>query len=237
MIEFIVCDDDIKTCEKVKNIITKIMMKNKQAYKTHVFNDYDDAFLKFIKQNQKANIYILDIETKSRSGIDIARIIRQNDVESIIIFLTVHEELGPTILKTELLFLSFINKFDNAEARLFQALKKALTMLSIKKRLKFEEKNIIYTISLNDILYVMSDSINRKSVIKTTNNSYYTYRSLVKMQSMVDDRFVRTHRSCIVNLDRVVTIDKKQRIITFDNGVKIDLISIKYLKEMKLNVV
>ena len=34
-------------------------------------------------------IYLLDIETKSASGIDMARIIRKNDLDSIIIFIRV----------------------------------------------------------------------------------------------------------------------------------------------------
>ncbi|MDD2435296.1 MAG: LytTR family DNA-binding domain-containing protein [Bacilli bacterium] len=235
MIEFVICDDDISVCMKVKNIITKVMMQNNQLYKTRTFNDYDDNFLNFIEKNTRNNIYILDIETKSRSGIDMARIIRKKDFESIIIFLTIHEELGPTILKNELLFLSFINKFDNAEERLYQSITKALELLNIKKYLKYEEKQIIYTIPLDNILYIMHDIVKRKTVIKTTSNSYFTYRPLVKLINMVDNRFIRTHRSCIVNQHRVLMIDNHKKIIIFDNQETINLLSNKYFKELKLN--
>ena len=34
---------------------------------------------------------------------------------------------------------------------------------------------------------------------------------------MLDDRFIQTHRSCYINQDRKVSVDKAKRIITFDN--------------------
>lgn len=236
MIDFVICDDDKNICKKVTNIIAKIMMKNKQAYRTYIFNDYDDRFLESIKKNKKLVIYILDIVTPSRSGIDIARMIRKSDVDSVIIFLTGHDELGPTILKKELLFLSFINKFDEAEEMLTNAIEKSLHILNVKKVLKFEEKGVIYIISLNDILYITHDNSIRKSIIKTTYNEYSTYKSLVTLIKMLDGNFVQIHRSCIVNLDRVCVINKKAKLITFDNNENIDLLSLKYLKELKKNV-
>lgn len=236
MIDFIICDDNQNICKRVKNIVDKIMMKNKLAYSTCLFNDYDDNFLEYIKNRKKLIIYILDIVTPSRSGIDIARMIRRTDIDSVIIFLTGHDELGPTILKKELLFLSFINKFDEADEMLTNAVEKALHILNVKKVLQFEEKSIIYTISLNDILYIRHDNIQRKSIIKTTCNEYSTYKSLVTLMSMLDGKFVKIHRSCIVNLDRVNVINKKDRIVTFDNNENIDLLSLKYLKELKKSV-
>jgi len=49
---------------------------------------------------------------------------------------------------------------------------------------------------------------------------------------MLDSRFVQTHRACYINIDRKVTIDKTNKIVTFDNGETIDLVSDKYKKEL-----
>ena len=190
--------------------------------------------MKLINSKECMRIYILDIETPSRSGIDVARIIREKDMESIIIFMTGHEELGPTILKKELWFLAFINKFEDSEERLRNSIKKALEILNIQTRLHFEEKGVIYNISLNDILYITRDGIDRKAVIKTENNEYRTYKTLLELIELLDDRFEQTHRACIVNMQRVRTIDRINKIITFDNGMKIDLLSDKYKKELKM---
>jgi len=233
VLEFVVCDDDKKITNKVSKIIFEVMIKNKFIYKTIIFHDYNNKFLDLIKKKSGIRIYILDIETPSRSGIDIAKIIREKDMESIIIFLTGHDELGPTILKKELWFLSFINKFDESDERLKKSLFKALQILNIQTKLHFEEKGVIYNISLNDILYITRDSIVRKSIIKTDNAEYKIYKPLIEIAKSLDDRFIRTHRACFVNKARVNSFNINKETIYFDNGTKIDLLSEKYKKELK----
>lgn len=233
MLEFIICDDDKIITEKVEKTIDDIMMKNKIIYKTISFYDYNDEFIKLINNKECIRIYILDIETPSRSGIDIARVIREKDMESIIIFMTGHDELGPAVLKKELWFLSFINKFENSDERLKKSILKALQILNIQTKLHFEERGVIYNISLNDILYITRDSIERKSIIKTEKNEYKTYKTLLELSSMLDERFVQTHRACIVNKERVATINSMKKKILFDSGLTIDLLSDKYKKELK----
>ena len=84
MINFIVVDDFKEITKKVENIINKIMMNNKIEYKVHIFYDYNSEFKKIVNEPLTNKIYFLDIETNSASGIDIARLIRKNDLESII---------------------------------------------------------------------------------------------------------------------------------------------------------
>ena len=235
-INFIVSDDNEKILKEIERIISSVMMKNKLAYKTHLFNDYDDSFIKMVRSNLPNKIYILDIETPTRSGIDIARIIRNEDVNSMIIFLTAHDELGLTILKDELMFLSFINKYDNYEKRLIKSIKKALELLKVRNIVRFEEKGIIYTINLDDVLYITKDSVDRKSIIKTNHNEFKTYKSLSEIKELFGKNFVKTHRSCLVNLDRIVYVNTVKKIIKFDNGIQIDLLSEKYKKELSMFV-
>ena len=143
MINFIVCDDIVKDNKKIKNVISKYMMKNKLEYKTHIFSDYNDEFIEIVKKKLPFKIYILDIETPTRSGIDIARIIRHKDVDSVLIFVTGHEELSNVVMKHDFVFLSFINKFDNGEERLTKAIDKALKMFKIRQTIRFKDNGII----------------------------------------------------------------------------------------------
>lgn len=228
MIEFVVCDDNLETVKKVSNIITKVMMKNNYEYKIMKYYDYDNNFLNLISNSTR--IYILDIETPSRSGIDIARMIRKKSLESIIIFITVHEELGPLLLREEIHFLSFINKFDNCEKRLENSINKALELLKTKQFISIENKSIIYNILISDILYIVKDKITRNSIIVTPNRKYYTKKCLQELKNILDDRFLYSHRSCIVNTYRIHTIDKKNSIIIFDNEEEISLLSKSYKK-------
>ena len=190
MLNFIICDDIRKDREMIESIVSKYMMKNQLEYKTHVFKDYDDKFLKIVNEKMPFKIYILDIETPTRSGIDIARIIRHKDVDSVLIFLTGHEELGNIVIKNDFVFLSFINKFDNCENRLIKALDKSLKMFKVRKTIRFKDNGILYSIPLDDILYITRDSIDRKCIIVTDYNEFKIGKNLNQIEEMLNDDFV-----------------------------------------------
>lgn len=234
MVNFIVCDDNKEVCKNVLDLISRVMMKNKLRYKTFSFNDYDSGFMDLMQKSIPNKIYILDIETPIMSGIDIARKIRETDVNSIIIFLTSHNEVGSILLQDELMFLTFICKFNDQERRLESAIQKSLKMIGSKQAIKFEDKGAIYTIALNDILYVTYDSVERKSILVTEEGNYKINKSLIELSEMLDGRFEQTHRACFTNMDRVRVIDKKNNIIMFDNGFQINLLSKNYKKELHL---
>lgn len=232
MINVIICDDNEKDLNIEENIVKEFMHKNELMYNIHSYNDYNGDFNKIIEEKVPFKIYLLDIETPSGSGIDIARKIRKKDLDSVIIFLTVHEELGNIVLKNDLLFLSFINKFDNVESRLKDVLAKAIKLLNQKQILRFNDMSTVYTIKLDDILYITKESFERKTIIKTDYTAYSVSIALSNIKEMLDDRFIQTHRSCLVNKNRTSKIDRQNRVITFDNGETIDLLSDKYKKEM-----
>lgn len=232
MIDFIICDDSVKLVNEVVDIVNKFMINNNMHYKTHKFYDYDDKFYSLMESASNCKIYILDIETPTRSGIDIARKIRTKDKNSVIIFLTGHDELGLVVLKSCLNFLTFISKFDDYETKLTSALKEALEFISIKRAICFTEHGIKYNIMINNILYITRDTIERKTIIKTDSNEYKIYMTLEKINELSNNYFTKTHKSCLVNMNRVEKINCNQNLITFDNGTVIDLLSKKYKKEV-----
>lgn len=232
MINVIICEDNIKDRKRTIKVVNDFFTKRKIDYLIHEYNDYSDNFYNVIKSPIPFKIYLLDIETPSRSGIDIARDIRKNDVDSVIIFLTAHEELCTPVAKNNLMFLNFINKFDNFEKKLLLSLNQALKHIKQKKIIKIMNKNILYNIDINDILYISKDSYERKTIIKTDYNEIKVSKTLIEVRKMLDDRFIQTHRACYINNDRKRTIDLTNKIISFDNGETIDLISEKYKKEV-----
>lgn len=230
MINFILCDDNAEILQGVKKVISNTMMKNDHAYEIYSFLEYDKSFYKIMNARMSNKIYILDIETKHSSGIDIARKIRVNDVNSIIIFLTSHDELGSVLLHDEIMFLTFINKLDNYPKRLVSSINKAVKVMGKNKILRFEHHSTVFTLPEKDILYITRDGVERKIIIKTDFSEFRLSKPLVEMTSLLGPDFVYSYRSCIVNKQRIVSIDKRRKKITFDNGEVCDLLSSKYLK-------
>lgn len=232
MINFIICDDVKQYREMVEHIVASYMMKNKLEYKTHIFEDYNSDFIKIVESKIPFKVYILDIETPTKSGIDIARIIRNKDVDSVLIFLTGHQELGHIVMKNDFLFLSYINKFDDCENRLIKSLDKALQMFKIRSVIRFKDNGVVYTIPQDDILYITRDSVERKCVIVTDYNEFKVGKNLAELEELLNDNFIKTHRACLMNTKRIMSFSKTQKEVVFDNGMTSDLISTRFDKEL-----
>ena len=232
MVNVIICDDNEKDRNNVARLVEEFMFKNKIDYKLHIYSDYNKEFSNAMDSKMPFKIYLLDIETPSRSGIDIARQIRKKDLKSVIMFLTGHDELGSIVLKNDIMFLSFINKFDDVKGRLNASLRKALELLEKNSVIRINDRNTVYTIDLADILYITKDSFERKTIIKTDYSKFKINKPLAEISELLDDRFSQTHRACYINNDRVVKIDGTKRIIYFDNSEEIDLLSVKFKKEL-----
>ncbi len=232
MVHFIICDDNKNTLKKVQDIINHVMMKNKLIYKILAFKDFDESFKNVMEEKLLNKIYILDIETPSASGIDIAREIRKKDLDSVIIFLTNHNELGNVLLQDEIMFLTFICKLNKQDSRLESAIQTVLKIVGVKQAIRFEEKGAIYTIALQDILYITHDNVERRSVIVTDRTEYRVHKTLQDLKKLLDERFFQTHRACIVNTSRIRVLSKKKDQIIFDNDMEIHLLSKDHRKEL-----
>lgn len=229
MINIIICDDNIRDANRVEKLVKMYFYKIEHTI--YKYNDYSKNFFKIVDLDLENKIYLLDIETPSMSGIDVARIIRKNDYTSVIIFLSGHDDLSRIVAKKNIMCLNFINKFDNLDLNLKYSLDLALSVVGKKRRVKFESRNVIYNLEINNILYVTRDTLSRKSVIVCDNSIYEVYINLKNVIEKLGDEFVQTHRACFVNKNRVKIINYKEKYITFDNEEKIYLISKKYSGE------
>ena len=138
MVHFIIGEDHKKVHEQISILIHQMMMKNSIAYEIHHFYDYDKSFIKMITKNIPNKIYILDIETPSDTGIEMARKIRENDIDSMILFLTAyHKKYKETILESEFMFLAFLSKRGDFLSKLEQKLQIALQRVDQKHAIVF----------------------------------------------------------------------------------------------------
>ncbi len=231
--EFVICDDEKVFRSNIRRVIDKVLMNQEYDYEVIEFSKFDPSFKKKIQESTH-KIYILDIEIKdSISGIDIARKIRENDWESIIIFVTSHNELGYQALKARIMLLDFISKYDDFENNLESILRKALSLINSKKTIKFDSEGTSYIIHLSDILYIEKDTVDRKCIIKTTYNEIVVNKTLNYMIQNLDDRFYLSHRSCLINTDKIRKIDWKNSVIYFESGISTTLLSRDRKKGLK----
>lgn len=223
-VNYILCDDNKKYLQKIKTIIEKINYKYNVNSDIYLFEDYSDEFMRVMKNKLTNKIYILDIDTPTHSGIDIANMIRKEDKHSIIIFISSHRDLAGDIAMELIHSLTFVSKLNNFDQRIEEALIEALDNLEDETFLHFQSDDTNYHIKLQNILYITYDSIERKTLIHTDDkHTFKSNQTLSRTFDQLDKRFCYSQRGCIVNKHRILSDNREK--ITFDTGTSIDSIS------------
>lgn len=231
MIRYVIIDDESSEQNRVEKIINKVVFKTESEYEIKKFSKYNNELEKEIKDNSISKVYLIDIELdKHKSGLDIAREIRETDWDSEIIIITNHDRMFETVYKTIYKVFNFIEKFDNMEARLAKDLKTIIRKTDDKKKFCYSNNKISLQIYLKDILYIHRDTIERKLVIVTTNNKYYVNMTIQTLLTKLDSRFIQVHRACVVNDERVRVYNWNEGYFELDNTEKVFMLSKSFRK-------
>lgn len=231
MIHFIIGEDNKFFNKEYQKVIDSISIEYNIECKKYVFYDYNDQFFKIIKNDDPNKIYILDIEMNSYTGTEIANIIRKYDTDSLIIFITSHyNKYSKDMLENKYIFLKYINKDENYHQEMKEAICEVLFSMNQKHILKIENKDITYRIDVKDIIYLYFED--RKTHIVTNMYEAVSSKPLSYYKNKLPFNFMYSHKSSIVNFDKISKIDRKKRVITFNNNHETNLLSKKYLKDL-----
>ena len=235
MINFVICDDNKNFSKIMKNTIDKYMINYEQEYKIFHFEGYNNKFEEFVSKEIGFKIYFLDIRTKNGSGLDAARIIREkyDDWVSIIVIVTSHEEYRYEALSNRLYLLDFVNKLIDCENSIKEDITKALNNYNKRyKSLSYEYNHVMHKIEFRNIISIEKEPDSKRCIIKTTYGNSYISDTLNNIQSQLDDRFVKTHRSLIVNKDKITKYDSRTNTLEFCDGSNSNLIARNKKKEL-----
>lgn len=236
MIDFVIYEDEKHFRKMYISVISKILANKKSAYKITELDHYDVEQIKEINKKSGKKIYILDIEVPGKNGIDLAREIRnKGDWSSPIIMITTHEYLKESAYTSKILMLDFISKFYMCEESLKEAINISLNILTDISSLNFKYDSEIYQIPYDKIYYIEKNIDNPYSTIVTKDDRLCIKKSMTDIANELekDERFFRTHRSCIVNIDKIISVELKNCIIHFNNDIETSLLSRNKKQELK----
>jgi len=235
VINFIIYEDKQAIRNNYVKLIHKFMGKSDVSYKIHQFASYNNEIKNFIKNNIGHNIYILDIEVPGKSGLDLAREIRNiGDYESQLLVVTAHKELLDNTFVNRSLILDFVSKYDNCEANLLTALITAYSNVTKYKSYVFKNDGELYRIPYDNILFFETEPEDGRVKVITKNNQFKVKRTISSIITELNDpRFMKTHKSCIVNLYNIDKIDLTSFTIYFSDSNKKAILSRNYKKELQ----
>ena len=219
MLNFVLCDDNVKVLDKLSVMLETIFIKNDLDAKISFKTTNEDDLLTFTMSNI-IDVLILDIDLKSKNnGIELANTIREYNKDCYIIFITAHSEY---------VFLAYKCKtFDYickpiTKQRLQETILRLFNDLENKKQInyiKVSNKNIL--INSNEIDYIKRDGM--KLVFYTKDKSYEMYSSFSKLQNKLPTNFIRCHKSFIANVNNISKLELNSNLIYFNNMSTCDI--------------
>lgn len=221
MINIAVCDDDIDAMKEISTYVCMSLQKLDIQFKISYFNEGQDLIDKVNSSEKLYDIIFLDIFMKASNGINIAREIREFDKDCKIIFITSSSEHAVDSYDVQAIY--YILKPINQE-KLSNAINIAIESIDKEnKHILIKNKKGNYRIAYKDILYAES----KARVV----NIYDKYGEVISFyskledffQSLQDERFLKCHKSFVVNMDYILKIE--QKYICMNNNIIIPISS------------
>ena len=234
MLRFIICEDNKDFLSRLHTIVNKVMMPYNFEYKVNTFTQYNKEVEELIKRKNEQKIYVLDIELADVSGLEIASEIREHDMDSIIIFVTGHNECKNDIFYSRLLAIDYIPKDRLWSSRFEETVDYVVKALNKQKVLIFDFNYNSYRIPFDDILYIEKVQDNQKCTIYTEDGKEFgIISSITDLAKKLGEGFFQSHKSCIVNVEKIAKINYNENIITFKNGISAYLLSNRKKKQLR----
>ncbi|CZR96439.1 MULTISPECIES: LytR/AlgR family response regulator transcription factor [Clostridioides] len=225
MINIAVCEDEKETQLLIVDYIENILKNISIEYEIKKYLSGEELLENNLKD---IDILFLDIKMEKLNGMDTARKIRKMGSEMEIIFIT-----------------SLIDYVQEGyEVRAYRYLLKPIEFEELKKHMLtcikdietnkdsyiiIKNKSNTYKIYLNEIKYIEVQK--KEMLIHTINKNFYIRYSLNKIEKELNlSRFIRCHKSFIVNLSHVENI--KYNIAILESGEEVPISRYRY-KEVK----
>ena len=219
MIKCIAIDDEPLALRQISDFIRQTPFLNLAAECKNAFEAME------ILQNSEIELMFVDINMPGLNGLDFIRSLIKNPE---VIFTTAHSEFAVEGFKVDALdyllkpigYKDFLKAANKAKAY-FEMIAKAGNYSSDDEYLFVKSEYRIVRINLQEIKFIEG----MREYVRIHVNNNKPVMSLMSMKSLEEnlpsDRFMRVHRSYIVNLKQVTTVERSR--IVFDKDVYIPI--------------
>lgn len=203
--KILVVDDEKLASSRLERILNELGYEN-----ITVFNDSTKAVINITKN--KYDLVFLDIQMPNITGLELANMILEIESKTFIIFQTAYEEFALDAFKIG--GVDYILKPISKE-HILKSINKVTQYIQIVP--KIETKKIIgkrgdkiYLIELEDIYYIKADL--DEIIIKIKDADVYVRKKIGRMSELLSNHnFFRIHRSIIINIDKVKSMESVEQ--------------------------
>lgn len=229
MLNIIICEDN-KNLRIYYQMIIKDYIRNNPERNIKIVlstGNPKDISIYLNSNSNELNFFLLDIEFPDSKikGIDLATEIRNNDLNSKIVFITTHEELMPMIFERKVEPLDYISKesgIKKVKEKLCNDLDIAIqrflkTQNNFSEKFTFKIASKSFHIDIDQINFFESIE-NTSNILLHAINQNIEFPDTLKSISNRLPSFYRAHKGYLINLNNVQSIKKHENRIFFKNG-------------------
>lgn len=226
------CDDEKQQLELYKTMFTNIEMRQDIKLNVEYFLSGNFMLERFQSEKNPFDLVYLDMDMDEKSGLDLAKEIRQNyHSDCLILFLTNYPKYMQNSFDVRA-FQYMIKpvQFDEFE-RKFNAARKYLEK-GDKNRvvLKIDEDNVVFF--TNEIYYIEKEKSSKQFLVYLEDKCVVAKGVLSAIENqLLEQHFMRTHRSYLVNMKHIRRIQKNDLVLSNGNLVPISRRKEKELKQ------
>ena len=216
MIHVAIVEDEEKYREQLVDFLSRYSREREIAIQSRCYCDGIDVLDEYAKQFQ---VILLDIRMKHIDGMETARIVRRNNKDMILIFVTAVEEYvfqAFDVGAFHYLVKPFSDdKFEEVVKRAIKTIGENSSNENDDKYMMIQSAGSHIKVFLRDIVY--AEVFNRKVIIHTRNADIEYYGKLRDLCDIAGADFFRTHRAYLVHFKYVVKYDAN--CVTLENGI------------------
>lgn len=226
MLNIYICDDVKEELHNIEQLTSDLtLLKDWDIQIAEVFSS-PVQLLSALTPEKIPGLYLLDIELHAElDGLQLAAKIREKDPSGFIVFITSHEEYIGETFKYQLEALDFIIKSPCVSLKdsLSSVLNTAYTRYQTKtlhtpNTIAFKSGQYLRFFPSQDIVYIESLARTHQTRLHTCTGQFSGYEPMKELAKRLDHTFVFCHRSYIVNIRHIVSIDTAHRTLLLDSG-------------------
>ena len=238
MLRIGICDDLTEQLQIQEEMVRAIVCRMGLNVEIKCFQTGENLLWE-IEQKGNMDILLLDVEMSGISGVETARIIREQDSRVALIFISCHDQYCKEIINVQPF--RFIDK-PVSEIELEHTLKNAIRVMNQKEEVfEYTYKRVPYKISVNKIRYFESDK--REINLYSTEGVISFYKKLDEVEIQLEHmniKFLRISKSYMVNMNYVKEFRYEKVVMNDGRELKIspkykDQIRKKYLELMRMS--
>lgn len=223
MIKVFICDDEQSFVVYFRELLEKIFSDFAPKAEITSFDSPEKCLEEVRKSYEPPDVVFLEIDMGEMNGFDLAREIKKESCEVLIVFVTDRHELVFDCFDCHPF--SFVRKSGGEQVRreLERTCRDICCFFNQKKLVKIQN---VYSgteyLSANDILFVETDN---HYLVWTYRGDGHPIKERGSMENAIEKlrnfRFIRPHCSYLVNASHIKSFSTKFKTIVLDSGDKI----------------